>query len=223
MKKFGLMFVVLLAGGFLNASSPKVGGQVFVLWETKTWGHSDTDVMQGDGNLVIYDKNSGSPIWASNTCGHPGAQLVTQNGDWFIYDPSVEQPIWSLSSVDGPVRSYRFLPWGDYVTHSALVAYSSADPDPTTDAPVWGVGGGNPPYSIEFQEDGNVVIYDANHNENWKSNTTQNGVGMPSLAIQNGTLVINYSRALWNTGTGGHPGATLNLLPDGNFAVWWTN
>ena len=43
-------------------------------------------IMQGDGNLVIYDPRA-HPLWASATAGNAGAWLVGQNdGNLVIYD-----------------------------------------------------------------------------------------------------------------------------------------
>lgn len=57
-----------------------------VLWSSKTDGTSPGYlIMQGDGNLVIYDSN-GKVVWASNTDNHPQAYLVVQNdGNAVIY------------------------------------------------------------------------------------------------------------------------------------------
>jgi hypothetical protein len=56
------------------------------LWASNTNGTSPNFVvMQGDGNLVIYDAN-GTPVWASNTSGHPGAYLIVQSdGNVVVY------------------------------------------------------------------------------------------------------------------------------------------
>lgn len=54
-----------------------------------------TTIMQGDGNLVEYDRN-GVPRWASNTGGHPGAYLYLRNdgATWIIEDG---KPVWQAA------------------------------------------------------------------------------------------------------------------------------
>lgn len=58
-----------------------------VLWASGTVGNAaDVMVMQGDGNLVIYDIK-GDPLWASNTAGKPGLKLKLFNsGSLKLYD-----------------------------------------------------------------------------------------------------------------------------------------
>ena len=65
------------------------------LWSTGTAGTSPGRVvMQGDGNLVIYDA-SGAPVWASNTPGNGAARAVVQDdGNFVVYD-SAWQPLWN--------------------------------------------------------------------------------------------------------------------------------
>ena len=62
-----------------------VGRQV--LWSTgTTTGHHV--VMQGDGNLVLYDAGNHA-LWSSGTFGNPGAHLVlTNDGNLIIYSAS---------------------------------------------------------------------------------------------------------------------------------------
>ncbi|MGE3974952.1 MAG: hypothetical protein AB7F59_10540 [Bdellovibrionales bacterium] len=60
------------------------------LWASNTSGLPNPNAveMQGDGNLVIYDK-SGKPLWASDTSGHAGAYLgLHTNGQMVMYDRS---------------------------------------------------------------------------------------------------------------------------------------
>lgn len=73
-----------------------------VLWDAGILGGAVT-VMQGDGNLVIYD-GGGTALWASDTDGNPGGFLVLQgDGNLVIYnDGGIEnlgvltpQPDWA--------------------------------------------------------------------------------------------------------------------------------
>jgi hypothetical protein len=54
-------------------------------------------VMQGDGNLVVYDAD-GQPAWASGTAGRPGASFVMQNdGNAVIYGAD-GAPLWATNT-----------------------------------------------------------------------------------------------------------------------------
>jgi hypothetical protein len=54
-------------------------------------------VMQGDGNLVIYDQNN-VPKWASGTVGNPGASLTVQDdGNVVIYNTG-GGPVWATNT-----------------------------------------------------------------------------------------------------------------------------
>lgn len=66
-------------------------------WASNTSGQpATTCVMQGDGNLVLYD-SGGTALWASNTWGHPGASLVVQDDcNAVIYENGA--PLWSTET-----------------------------------------------------------------------------------------------------------------------------
>ena len=69
------------------------------LWASNTDGRPNgVCIMQGDGNLVIYDPN-GIPIWSSNTSQHPGSRLLVQNdGNVVIYRPDGTS-VWATNTV----------------------------------------------------------------------------------------------------------------------------
>ena len=66
---------------------------------------------------------------------------------------------------------------------------------------IWGAGTDNKGSRAEFQNDGNLVIYDSYNKAIWSSNTSRRGGN--KLTVQNdGNLVIygNYS-PVWSSGT----------------------
>ncbi|XP_066510859.1 B-type lectin plumieribetin-like [Hoplias malabaricus] len=75
----------------------------FVVYTWKPIWASNTDgkpgnrlVMQGDGNLVIYD-NSGHPLWASNSCNNSTGQdlRLTLNNDGKLVINKAATVLWS--------------------------------------------------------------------------------------------------------------------------------
>jgi hypothetical protein len=68
------------------------------LWSSQTQGNPGARaVMQGDGNLVVYSTTN-APLWNSETFGNPGSELVVQDdGNVVIYDPDGD-PLWSTGT-----------------------------------------------------------------------------------------------------------------------------
>jgi len=74
----------------LNDDSNKVA-----LWSTGTAGTTTGQLLlQGDGNLVIYDAR-GVAVWATGTAGNLNAILLVQNDGNLVLFRSDGQPVWS--------------------------------------------------------------------------------------------------------------------------------
>jgi hypothetical protein len=55
-------------------------------------------VMQGDGNLVVYD-GSRNPLWHTGTYGHPGAYVkISDSGDMKVRTPDGSSFYWSTGT-----------------------------------------------------------------------------------------------------------------------------
>ncbi|MEZ0110269.1 hypothetical protein ABH920_004284 [Catenulispora sp. EB89] len=68
------------------------------LWASNTVGKASARaILQGDGNFVIYDGN-GSPLWASNTAGNNGAYLTVQNDGNTVIFSSSGATLWSTGT-----------------------------------------------------------------------------------------------------------------------------
>jgi hypothetical protein len=64
------------------------------VWYTSTWSSPGAAIMQGDGNLVVYN-SSWQPLWSSGTHGNPGAFLsLDAAGGMRVYSAS-SQLLWS--------------------------------------------------------------------------------------------------------------------------------
>lgn len=74
------------------------GSALNPIWASNTSGRvADVCIMQGDGNLVIYDPDA-HPVWASGSSGRNGAHLVAQDdGNVVIYTPA-GAPVWSTDT-----------------------------------------------------------------------------------------------------------------------------
>jgi len=181
-------------------------------------------IMQGDGNLVLYQE--GKALWSSETGGHPGSYAVMQGeGNLVVYD--------------GATATWNSSTWGFSGAHLALqnegnlVIYQDGHP-------VWDWGSGylgnelnqwklepgayllspNHEYELIMQSsDGNLVLY---HDGQalWSSQT---GGEPGSYAVMQGDgnfVIYKPHSGPWSTGTAGHPGAFLRVQNDGNVVVY---
>lgn len=64
-------------------------------------------VMQGDGNLVLYNADTWTPRWYSGTHGRPGVRAVVQaDGNFVLYDPN-NVPVWYTGTfIPSPFTFY---------------------------------------------------------------------------------------------------------------------
>jgi hypothetical protein len=184
------------------------------LWASATDGTSiGACIMQGDGNLVIYDAGA-IPVWASGTSQFPGSRLVVQDdGNVVIYAPD-GSAVWSTNT---------WLPAGPVAQGDDMQAGEVMNPGQS-------IGSANGRYSLVYQGDGNLVLYDGS--ALWTSGTDGRPAGV-CMMQGDGNLVL-YARggeALWDSGTSQHGGSGLIVQDDGNVviyapdgtAVWATN
>ncbi len=76
-------------------------------------------------------------------------------------------------------------------------------------------------YTLKFQQDGNLVLYNRRNRSVWSSNTD----GHPNARFvvqRDGNLVIygGRNRAIWSSNTDGHPNAEFVIQGDGNLVVY---
>jgi hypothetical protein len=185
------------------------------LWASNTVGSNATVcVMQGDGNLVLYDA-ANHPVWASNTNGNPGSRLVMQDdGNAVIYRAN-NSASWASNTVQRPV------PNGPTA--------NGADMQPGETLHLGGaLQSANGTYLWIFQNDGNLVLYKRYpgrpNRALWASNTS----GRPSwvcIMQGDGNLVIYDvdGNALWASGTHGNPGSHFIIQDDGNGVIYRSN
>ena len=74
--------------------------ELSLVWESRTSGKGAKLIMQGDGNLVIYD-DDGESVWASGTFGNERALLgVEDDGRLVIYSADLSQTLWDSASAE---------------------------------------------------------------------------------------------------------------------------
>ena len=190
-----------------------------VVWQSNTAGagagcHAD---FQGDGNFVVYT-GSGVPVWNSGTSGTSGGVLSLQSdGNLVVYN-GAGQPLWSANSNilaeltwNAGQFSLTAEQWAQN-QHRKLVMQSDCNlvllnvNNALVGHPLWhsdtqGAGAG---CHLDFQADGNLVVYDEIGQAVWASGTS--GTAGAELRLQaDGNLVIynGAGQPLWTTGTPG--------------------
>lgn len=172
------------------------------VWASGTAGQGvGRAVLQGDGNLVIYN-GSNQPLWASGTSGNPGSSLAVQDDGNVVIYRSNHTPSWATNTIQNA---------------SILVRGQAINPGQS-------VTSSNGRYKLTYQTDGNLVIYNAANQPVWSSGTLGRGVGR-TLMQDDGNLVVynDANQSLWASGTSGNTGGYLAVQDDGNVVVYRAN
>jgi hypothetical protein len=158
--------------------------------------------LQTDGSLDLF--TNFARTWSSKSNNSGASKLVLQSdGNLVLYTPS-NSAVWSSGTAiqDQTGLVSRILPDG-------LTMYSGQSlitPDRR--------------YSLNYQPDGNVVLYTATGNPIWSTNTYQSSLG--SLGLQSdGNLVLKNKdgSVIWSSGTGNRGRSDLLMQQDGNLVL----
>lgn len=78
----------------------------------------------------------------------------------------------------------------------------------------------NGAYHLNFQEDGNLVLYNNGGAVLWATET--NGAPATELRMQTDGNLVMYGngQTLWSSNTAGHPGAQFRIQNDGNMVLY---
>ena len=165
------------------------------LWASNTWWRgAGFAVMQGDGNLVVYDPN-GTPVWASNTPGNPGCTLAVQDDGNVVIYTADHRPIWATNTL--------------FAVQPAVI-YPGRD-----------ITSQNGDYSFVYQTDGNLVLYGPGNRPLWGSNTVGQSLGQVVMQGDGNLVMYNASgRPVWATNTWHYPGSRLAVQDDGNVVIY---
>ena len=190
-----------------------------LVWETGTQRtKADQVIMQGDGNLVLYD-SSNVAIWSAATDRNPGARLNMQNDGNAVINSPTGTALWATNTRhDSSAVSYilstgfggiaRMYPGQSIYTADRrfrlilqsdgnLVLYSPTQA-------LWSSGtDGRQTAFLALQSDGNLVLYDRSARALWHSHT--DGFGLMRLIIQSDGNLVLYDQSnvpRWNTETG---------------------
>jgi cell wall-associated NlpC family hydrolase len=200
-------------------------------------------IMQGDGNLVLYEgavtcatSCSGDAIWNSGTDGDDGASVTMQpDGNLVVYYNGTA--VWNsntwgfsgdyleLQDDDNLViyqHSHPVWDWGSGDIGDLLEPGTTLVPGDELISPGRG-------YQLIMQGDGNLVLYQGgvtcpsascSGTALWSSGT--DGANGATVTMQpDGNLVVYYNgTAVWNSNTGGFPGAFLKLQDDDNLVIY---
>lgn len=192
-------------------------------------------VMQGDGNLVLYNKD-GLPLWQSATPGNQGASFYLQtDGNMVIYSKD-GVALWSSGTSGKTVSRLAMQTDGNLVLYSTtgqplwqsntvqkILAATATNSIQTGQQLLAGqqitaTGGA---YRLVLQTDGNLVLYDAGGVAYWSSRT--GGKPIYRAILQgDGNLVLYDANgvAYWASGTAGRGSSTLIIQADRNLALY---
>lgn len=186
----------------------KPGGGEQPLWATATNNRVNRCVMQGDGNLVLYNNNN--PVWATNTGGNANAQLVLQDDGNLVIYAANGRVLWTSNTaqpedVKGPKNELccgKELTMGDNGFESP-----------------------NGKFFLVFQGDRNLVLYmkERGGTKPLWATATNNRVNRCVMQGDGNLVLYNNNQAVWASNTGGNTNARLVLQDDGNLVIYSQN
>jgi hypothetical protein len=186
-----------------------------------------TLVMQGDGNLVLYD-NQGKGLWSSDTVGSGAIECVLQDDGNLVLKNRNGRDVWATSTEGYKNAKLMIQNDGNLVIHNerGLAVWAKGR---IKDSLSRGenllanefIRSQNRKYTLIMQGDGNLVAQDYQGRGFWNSDTV--GSGAVECVLQSdGNLVLKdrNRRVLWATNTDGYPNARLIMEDDGHVVLY---
>jgi hypothetical protein len=186
-------------------------------------------VMQPDGNLVVYERATRTPLWSSLTNGHPGAHAAFgADGNLVVLDVDGTPLYWSASVTGGPGSRLVMQDDGNLVVYggdkaarwSSKVDTYALTPGQELHAGQWRRSP-NGRFQLDAQGDGNLVLREvATHAALWSSQTNVAG-GFATLQTDGNFVVYGPDRRpVWSIGFQAGPNTTLVVQDDGNVVLY---
>lgn len=201
---------------------------------------------QNDGNLVLY-KTDGKGFWSSETQNRGHSAIFQNDGNLVVYDKA-NKAIWLSDSQNKNARALRVQDDGNLAMYdggNAFVwsAFADSNDRNRAEAAAHSSNNGNRPkggavlngyvfqsaenvwssnrkYYMVFQNDGNLVVYKANGNPIWSSDTQNKG--KRAIFQNDGNFVVydNSNKAIWDAGSQSKGGTILKVQDDGNVVIY---
>jgi len=192
-------------------------------------------VMQGDGNLVLYNQNN-LPLWASGTDQNPGAFFNLQtDGNMVVYNKD-SKPIWNSSTSGNAISQLIIQPDGNLVLYNSdyratwqsgtIQKQLAADTTNSLRSPQQlsvgqSIVSDNQQYKTVLQGDGNLVFYNSSGKALWNSQT--DGKPVTRAVLQSDGNIVLYDSAgkvYWASNTDSRGSSTLIMQNDGNLVLY---
>lgn len=82
------------------------------------------------------------------------------------------------------------------------------------------IGSPSGAYYLEFQSDGNLVMYSKANSAVWASGTSGSNADSATMQSDGNLVIYQGTSAKWAAGTAGHGGAFLAVQDDGNLVIY---
>ena len=184
-------------------------------------------VLQGDGNLVVYE-SQGKALWNSDTLGSGAIECVMQSDGNLVLKHRNGRVVWATGTHG--TKNARLVIQDD----GNLVIYNERG------LAVWAKGrikdslpsgekllvdefirSQNREYTLVLQGDGNLVAYDNQRKALWNSNTVGSGAVECVMQSDGNLLLKDGNRGVvWATNTNGYSNATLLIQDDGHVVLY---
>jgi len=175
------------------------------VWNTPAAGKDGYLVLQTDGNLVLYT-STGAPVWDSGTGGNTNSNAHLQaDGNFVIYRANGVHSWQSNTSIGISHTEFptnEVSPGGKMFKGQAIESLDRK-------------------YSLQFQGDGNLVLYGSNDLPVWNSGTF-NTQAQYVVMQTDGNLVIYdpSNKPLWNSQSSGKGSSRLVVQSDRNLVIY---
>jgi hypothetical protein len=179
------------------------------VWNSKTAGHSGAYlVVQGDGNIVIYDR-SGKALWNTRTVGTGVNRLVMQDDGNLVAYTGSSQAKWASNTVRNPHLTFQ---GSDRLVTGQILRAGQY------------IQSKDKRYTLLVQTDGNLVLYGPGYHVLWSAGVGGQGSADSFLGMQSDGNVVLYKyrggRALWASNTVGTGVTRLVMQTDGNLVAY---